>query len=140
MTFTASADDDRTIGFVNYKANFPRADRIYVEAFNDPKVQNVTCYLSRAIIGGIKGMLPGVVEPSRVSVSCQKTGKIKVLEAIDETETGESVFTEMEGWSLKELIITRFVDRKRRVLIYLAWTTRPIDGEPYNVLSTIPVD
>ncbi|POA16766.1 hypothetical protein C1886_25450, partial [Pseudomonas sp. FW300-N1A1] len=30
-------------------------DRIVVEAFDDPKVDGVTCYLSRAKTGGVKG-------------------------------------------------------------------------------------
>ena len=30
-------------------------DRIVVEAFDDPKVEGVTCYLSRAKTGGVKG-------------------------------------------------------------------------------------
>jgi CreA protein len=29
--------------------------KIVVEAFDDPDVQNVTCYISRAKTGGIKG-------------------------------------------------------------------------------------
>ncbi len=32
-------------------------DRIVVEAFDDPKVEGVTCYLSRAKTGGMKGGL-----------------------------------------------------------------------------------
>ena len=32
-------------------------DRIVVEAFDDPKVDGVTCYLSRAKTGGMKGGL-----------------------------------------------------------------------------------
>ncbi len=31
--------------------------KIVVEAFDDPDVQNVTCYISRAKTGGIKGGL-----------------------------------------------------------------------------------
>ena len=32
-------------------------DKIVVEAFDDPKVAGVTCYLSRAKTGGVKGRL-----------------------------------------------------------------------------------
>ncbi|RMN74884.1 hypothetical protein ALQ56_200114 [Pseudomonas syringae pv. papulans] len=32
-------------------------DRIVVEAFDDPKVDGVTCYLSRAKTGGVRGGL-----------------------------------------------------------------------------------
>ena len=30
-------------------------DKVVVEAFDDPKVEGVTCYLSRAKTGGVKG-------------------------------------------------------------------------------------
>ncbi|MDB5766282.1 MAG: creA, partial [Collimonas fungivorans] len=32
-----------------------RNDRVVVEAYDDPKVQGVTCYVSRARTGGVKG-------------------------------------------------------------------------------------
>lgn len=33
-------------------------DRIVVEAYDDPKVQGVTCHVSRARTGGVKGFDP----------------------------------------------------------------------------------
>ena len=43
--------------------------KIVVEAFDDPDVQNVTCYISRAKTGGIKGGLglAGRIPPTRPS-------------------------------------------------------------------------
>jgi CreA protein len=137
---TIYGDSAEVIGYVNYNARFPRADRIYVEAFDDPKVKNVTCYVSRALLGGVTGILGLVTEPSRVSVSCQKIGPVSITSPIDETENGESVFSAKESFFFKRIFITRFVDRKRRVLVYMAWTTGLIEGQPFNIINTINVD
>ena len=40
-------------------------DRIVVERYDDPQVANVSCYMSRAQTGGIKGGLGFAEDPSR---------------------------------------------------------------------------
>ncbi|MDF3075910.1 MAG: CreA family protein, partial [Alphaproteobacteria bacterium] len=47
-----------TIGAVGYKFKWigPN-DKIVVEAFDDPEVAGVACYLSRADIGGVSGAM-----------------------------------------------------------------------------------
>ena len=64
--------------------------RIVVEAFDDPKVEGVACFLSRARTGGIKGSLGIAEDTSDASVSCQQTGPVKFR---DELEDGEEVFS-----------------------------------------------
>jgi CreA protein len=54
-------------------------DRIVVEAFDDPKVDGVTCYLSRAKTGGVKGGL-GPGRGSRRSVDCLPSGRADQLQ------------------------------------------------------------
>ncbi len=49
-------------------------DRIVVEAFDDPKVDGVTCYLSRAKTGGVKGR-PGPGRRSRRGVDRLPAGR-----------------------------------------------------------------
>jgi CreA protein len=34
--------------------------------------------------------------------------------------------------------VHRFVDEQRHVLVYLAWSTRLIEGSPHNALAVIP--
>jgi CreA protein len=129
-----------TIGFINYQANFPRPDRVYIEVVDDPKVENVTCYVSRAVLGGVSGIIHLVTQPSRISLSCIKRGPLKLLKPIDETDEGEVVFTESESWAFKELKVVRFVDVKRRIFIYVAITTKLFEGSPYNIISAVQVD
>ena len=46
------------IGYVDTVFKFFGANhKIVIEAFDDPEVKNVTCYLSRAKTGGISGSL-----------------------------------------------------------------------------------
>ncbi|MFO6381787.1 CreA family protein, partial [Pseudomonas aeruginosa] len=44
-------------------------DKIVVEAFDDPKVQGVTCYLSRAKTGGVKGGLGLAEDRAEASIA-----------------------------------------------------------------------
>jgi CreA protein len=55
MPLLASAEEIGQVSTV-FKFVGPN-DRIVVEAFDDPKVEGVTCYLSRAKTGGVKGGL-----------------------------------------------------------------------------------
>src|SRR5882724_3320309 len=42
-------------------------DKIIVERYDDPKIANVSCYMSRAETGGVKGGLGLAEDPSRFS-------------------------------------------------------------------------
>lgn len=56
--------------------------KIVVEAFDDPDVQNVTCYISRAKTGGIKGGLGLAEDTSDAAISCQQVGPIELTDKI----------------------------------------------------------
>ena len=49
-------------------------DKIVVDRYDDPQVPNVSCYLSRADTGGIKGGLGLAEDPSRFSIACRAVG------------------------------------------------------------------
>jgi CreA protein len=50
-------------------------DKIVVERYDDPKVANVSCYLSRAETGGIKGGIGIAEDPSRFSIACAQSDR-----------------------------------------------------------------
>lgn len=56
--------------------------KIVVEAFDDPDVPNVTCYLSRAKTGGIRGGLGLAEGTSDAAISCQEVGPITLSDKI----------------------------------------------------------
>ena len=57
----AWAEDIGSVGY-RFKWLGPN-DKIVVEAFDDPDVPGVTCYISRARTGGIKGALGLAEDP-----------------------------------------------------------------------------
>jgi len=67
--------------------------KIVVEAFDDPDVKNVTCYISRAKTGGIKGGLGLAEDTSDAAISCQQVGPIELSDKIKKGKTeGDVVF------------------------------------------------
>lgn len=111
-------------------------DKVVVEAFDDPKVAGVTCYLSRAKTGGVKGGLGLAEDRSEASLACRQVGPIEFLAPLEE---GEEVFKERTSLVFKTLQVVRFHDRKRNTLVYLAYSDRVIEGSPQNSISAIPL-
>jgi CreA protein len=109
---------------------------IVVEAFDDPKVKGVTCHLSRAKTGGIKGSLGLAEDRSDASISCRQIGPISFAEKLKQ---GEKVFSKKTSLIFKSMQVVRFYDAKRNTLAYLVYSDRVIDGSPQNSLSTVPI-
>jgi CreA protein len=115
-------------------------DQVIVERFDDPKVEGVSCYLSRAETGGIAGMVGLAEDPSRFSIACRATGPVRITGTIDRSRAGELVFSERTSILFKETRITRFYDSQRNVLVYLVWSTRLINGSPFNAVTAIALN
>lgn len=110
--------------------------RICVDAFDDPKVPGVTCHLSQARKGGVSGSLGLAEDPSRFSIACRQTGPITLPAKLPDEDT---VFSADTSILFKETRVIRMLDRKRNVLIYLAYSTKLIDGSPMNSVSSVPI-
>ena len=52
--------------------------------------------------------------------------------------TKEEVFTQKTSALFQRLRVVRMVDAKRKVLVYLTYSDRLIDGSPQNSLAAIP--
>lgn len=113
-----------------------RDDDIVIEAFDDPKVEGVTCHLSRARRGGVKGSLGLAEDTADASIACRQIGPIKMDESMKDKE---SVFTQKTSLLFKTMQVVRFLDKKRSVLIYLVYSDKLIDGSPKNSISTVPI-
>ena len=110
--------------------------RVCVYAYDDPKIPGVTCHVSQARTGGIKGSFGLAEDPSQFSLACRQVGPITLPEKISENEV---VFSENTSLMFKETNIHRFLDKKRKVLVYLAISRRVIEGAPANAISTVPI-
>ncbi len=114
--------------------------KIVVEAFDDPDVKNVTCYISRAKTGGIKGGLGLAQDTSDAAISCQQVGPVELSDNIAQGKSeGEVVFRKRTSLVFKKLQVVRFYDKKRNALIYLSYSDRVVDGSPKNALSAVPI-
>ncbi|WP_312626021.1 protein CreA [Scandinavium sp.] len=114
--------------------------KIVVEAFDDPDVHNVTCYISRAKTGGIKGGLGLAEDTSDAAISCQQVGPIELSEKIKKGKTeGEVVFQKRTSLVFKKLQVVRFYDAKRNALVYLTYSDKVVDGSPKNAISAVPI-
>lgn len=114
--------------------------KIVVEAFDDPDVKNVTCYISRAKTGGIKGGLGLAEDTSDAAISCQQVGPIEISEKIKAGKAqGNVVFQKRTSLVFKKLQVVRFYDAKRNTLAYLAYSDKVVEGSPKNALSAVPV-
>ncbi|WP_145931434.1 protein CreA [Yersinia bercovieri] len=114
--------------------------KIVVEAFDDPDVKNVTCYISRAKTGGIKGGLGLAEDTSDAAISCQQVGPIELSDKIQNKKSdGTVVFQKRTSLVFKKLQVVRFYDQKRNALIYLTYSDRVVDGSPKNAISAVPI-
>lgn len=111
-------------------------DKIVIEAFDDPKVTGVTCYLSRAKKGGISGGLGVAEDTSDAAIACRQVGPIAYTGKIKD---GETVFQKDTSLLFKTIQVVRFHDRKRDVLVYLVYSDRIIEGSPKNSISVVPI-
>ena len=112
-------------------------DKIVVDAYDDPKVAGVTCYVSRAKTGGYKGALGLAEDKSEASIACRQTGPITFAKPL---EAQEEVLSERISLGFKKLRVVRMVDKPRNTLVYLTYSDRLIEGSPQNSVTAVPVD
>jgi CreA protein len=111
--------------------------KIVVDAYDDPKVGGVTCYVSRAKTGGITGALGLAEDKSEASIACRQVGPIAIPKPLPEQE---EIFNERISLIFKKLRIVRMVDAKRNTLVYLTYSDRLIEGSPQNSVTAVPVE
>ncbi|MDP7391988.1 MAG: CreA family protein [Pseudomonadota bacterium] len=131
---TVSAEEIGSVSTV-FKLLGPN-DKIVIEAFDDPKVEGVTCHLSRAKKGGVSGAVGLATDTSDAAIACRQVGPITIKE---ELEDGEPVFNKRTSVLFKTMQVVRFLDKKRKVLVYLVYSDKLIDGSPKNSISTVPI-
>ncbi|HET9668546.1 MAG TPA: CreA family protein [Casimicrobiaceae bacterium] len=111
--------------------------KIVVDAHDDPGVGGVTCYVSRAKTGGVKGALGVAEDRSEASIDCQRIGPITFAKPLP---MQDEIFTERISLVFKKIRVVRMVDRKRNALVYLTYSDRLIEGSPQNSVTAITVD
>ena len=131
----AKADD---IGCISTTFNLLSPnDKVCVSDFDDPKVSGVTCHISQARKGGWGQPLGLNEDPSNFSVACRQTGPINV--ELARLPENEQVFSEKTSIFFKATRIYRMADKKHNTLVYLAVSSKIVNGSPANAISTVPI-
>jgi len=134
MTATAQAEN---IGCITTSWKLIGANhKVCVQAFDDPKVQGVSCHISQAKKGGITGAFGLAEDPSKFSIACRQVGPIVINGKLAKQE---KAFSSNTSLFFKETRVTRLFDEKRNTLVYVAISRKLIDGAPANSISTVPI-
>ena len=112
-------------------------DKVCVSDFDDPKVPGVTCHISQARKGGWGQPLGLNEDPSNFSVACRQTGPISI--DISKLPKSEETFSEKTSIFFKATRIYRLPDKKHNTLVYLAVSSKIVNGSPANAISTVPI-
>ena len=112
-------------------------DKVCVSAFDDPKVPGIACHISQARKGGWGQPFGLNEDPSNFSIACRQNGPIDV--DLSKLADNEEVFSQKTSIFFKTTRIYRMVDKPRNTLVYLAISTKIINGSPANSISTVPI-
>jgi CreA protein len=112
-------------------------DRIVIEAYDDPKVLGVSCFVSRARTGGVSGTVGLAEDTADASIACRQVGDTLTFKG--KLPLQEDVFSERQSILFKRLHIVRVVDPARNTLVYLTYSDKLIDGSPKNGVTAVPV-
>jgi CreA protein len=112
-------------------------DKIVVDRYDDPKVPNVSCYLSRAETGGINGGVGLAEDPSRFSIACRGVGPVTIPPGLPKSEV---IAFRSASLFFKTFQVHRAVDEEKHVLVYTVVSTRLINGSPFNSVSAVSAD
>ena len=131
----ARADD---IGCISTTFNLLSPnDKVCVSDFEDPRVPGVACHISQARKGGWGQTLGLNEDPSNFSVACRQIGPITV--DISTLPKDEETFSQKTSIFFKATRVYRIPDRKHGTLVYLAISSKIINGSPANAISTVPI-
>lgn len=137
LTLSLAAQAER-IGEVDTVFKWIGPDhKIVVDAYDDPDVKGVTCYVSRAKTGGIAGGLGLAEDKAEASIACRQTGPISFPKPI---KREDEMFSERISLVFKRLRVVRMVDVARNTLVYLTYSDRVIEGSPQNSVTAVPVE
>ena len=112
-------------------------DKVCVSVFEDPQVPGIACHISQARKGGWGQPLGLNEDPSNFSVSCRQIGPIDV--DLSKLEDKQEVFSQKTSIFFKTTRIYRLLDKPRNTLVYVAISTKIINGSPANSVSTVPI-
>ncbi|MCB1883217.1 MAG: CreA family protein [Geminicoccaceae bacterium] len=119
-------------------ANDWTGNDIVVEAIQDPKVEGVTCHITRFERGLIDRVTKGnwFEDPSNAAIACRQTGPIAIGD-IEKDEEGEEVFSQRLSLVFKALAVRRIYDAKNDTLVYVIYSRQVKESSAKMGISTV---
>ncbi|KAJ8605337.1 hypothetical protein CTAYLR_002391 [Chrysophaeum taylorii] len=120
----AIAADKRSIGAIS-GSGFVFKDRLIVDAFEDPKIEGVTIYLSdfeRPVTERLSKNF--FSDPSQAGLSCVRRSKPLVVGDLSKSSEGEEIVSEARSLLFKSLRVRRIYDQEANTAVYVAYSTR----------------
>ena len=137
MPFNTNAE---TIGSLVTERNLVGKNSvIHIEVIDDPDITNVSCWLSYPVKGGVLASVGLGEDPSNSSIACRATGYVDLNQVQKVTTTPVEVFKRSTGMFFKAMRVMRYYDKKRKVLVYLTYSRKLIDGSPKSSISTVVI-
>jgi catabolite regulation protein CreA len=102
-----------------------------------PAGAGVACHISQARKGGWGQPLGLNEDPSNFSISCRQVGPIDV--DLSKLGAKDEVFSQKTSIFFKTTRIYRLIDKPHNTLIYLAISTKIVNGSPATAISTVPI-
>jgi len=110
-------------------SGFMFKDTLTVNAVDDTDFKNVVCYTTDIEIGG-----PNLENPSSSSISCRLIGPFE-----GKPSSKRNVFRKAKNPFFKKLVVDRFYDKKRNVLVYLSFTKKLSGDNASHSVSVVPL-
>lgn len=104
-------------------------DTLTIFAEDDPDFENVVCYTTNIEIRG-----PNIENPSNSSIACRLVGKFK-----GKPSSKRKVFSRSKNPFFKQLVVDRFYDANRNVLIYVSFTEKLSGDNASHSVSVVPL-
>ena len=111
-------------------------DKLATYGVDDPEVEGVACHFTVPEKGGFKGWLGLAEEVSDISLACRQIGPIHFK---DKMEQGDDMFRRRRSLFFKKMQSVRRCDAKRKVLDYMVYSDKLIEGSPKNSTSSVPI-
>lgn len=111
---------------------------IVVEAFQDPSVPQVTCYVSYFDRGLIDRFQQGnwFEDPSYSAIDCVATGPIDPA-LLAQLPREEEVFSQRQSLIFKSVNVSRLYDPQRGALVYVSHASEVTQGSGKMALSAV---
>jgi len=104
-------------------------DTIETHAFDDPEYKGVTCYVT------LPKRSMSFEDQTNSSIACRK-----IDNSVINGSSANNIFSASKGLFAKMLIVDRFFDKKRNVLVYIAYTEKLSGDNASHSISVVPLN